>query len=73
MCAVELAEDSDFLLNVVDLIFGIFEVDDLDRNRLARSFVETFVDFTEGTFSDTILLDVVIFGISCLRWFHDGD
>lgn len=73
MCAVELAEDSDFLLNVVNFIFGVLEIDDFDSNWLSGSFVEALVDFTEGTLSNSILLDVVVFGISTLRWLdHDG-
>lgn len=65
--AVELTQDGDLLLNIVDLILGIFQIDDLDGYGLSRPLVEAFVNFTERALSDTVLLDIVVFGI-CSLW-----
>jgi len=42
-------------LNVLDFIFGLLQVDDLDCNNLLSSIVDSFEDFTEGTFSNSLL------------------
>ena len=46
MLAVKLAEDANLLLNVVNLIFCILEVDDLDGNCCSCWLVDAAVDLT---------------------------
>jgi hypothetical protein len=38
--AVELREDLDLLLDVVDLVLGVLEVDDLDGDEAARALID---------------------------------
>jgi hypothetical protein len=46
---IEFGQDGDLLNDVFDLVFGIFDVDDLDRDRLARTLIDTSIrDNREG-------------------------
>lgn len=45
--AVTLAEDSDLLLDVLNLVLGLLQVDDLDGHHLFSAVIDAFVDFTE--------------------------
>jgi len=49
---VELGEDGDLLDDVVDFVFGVFDIDYLNRYRLARPFVDAFVDFAKAATAD---------------------
>jgi hypothetical protein len=44
---IELGEDVDLLYDIVDLIFGILDIDYLDSYRLARSLIDALVDLAE--------------------------
>jgi hypothetical protein len=37
---VEFGQDGDFLDNIFDFVFGIFDVDDFDSNRVAGTFID---------------------------------
>lgn len=45
--AVTLTEDCDLLLNVLDLILGLLQVDDLDGNNALCTIVDTFEHLSE--------------------------
>jgi hypothetical protein len=53
---IALTEDLDLLLDILDLIFGLFQVDDLDGDHLLGPVVDPFVDFAERALPDTLLL-----------------
>lgn len=40
---VELGQDCNFLDNVLDFIFGIFNIDDFDSNSLPRAIIDTII------------------------------
>ena len=44
------------MLDILDLILGLLEVDDLDGNDLLGPIVEAFVDLSEGSLPDSLLL-----------------
>lgn len=58
MTAIQLTEDRDFLLDIINLVLGIFQIDDLDRDRRPCSFVKALVHLSvemkvaEGTRSN---------------------
>lgn len=45
--AITLAEDCDLLLNVLDLIFSLLQVNDLDGNNALCTIVDTFEHLSE--------------------------
>ena len=44
------------MLDILDLILGLLEVDDLDGDDLLGPIVEAFVDLSEGSLPDPLLL-----------------
>ena len=44
------------MLDILDLILGLLEVDDLDGDDLLGPIVEAFVDLSEGSLPDSLLL-----------------
>ena len=65
--AVALRQDHNFLLYILDLIFGFFKIDDLYSDNLLRSVVDTFENLTKATFSDSLLFCKYQFGINLLQ------
>ncbi len=53
--AVTLAEHRDLLLNVLDLIFRLLQVDDLDGHHLFSAIVDALVDLTERPLPNALL------------------
>ena len=43
MGGVELRENSNLRDNIIDVVFGIFDIDDFDRNGFARTVIDTSV------------------------------
>jgi len=43
MGGVELRENSNLRDNIINVVFGIFDIDDFDRNGLARPVIDTSV------------------------------
>ena len=56
--AIHLAEDLNFELNILNFIFGCFEIDNLDGDRQGSSLLIAFVDFSKRSLSDPMLSDV---------------
>ena len=54
--AVALRQHHDLLLNVFDLILGLFQVNDFDGNDLLSPFVDSLKHLAKGSFPDPLLL-----------------
>lgn len=54
--AVALRQHHDLLLDILDLIFSFFEIDDLDGDDLLRAVVDAFEHLAERTLADLFLL-----------------
>ena len=53
---ITLTENLNLLLDVLDLILGLFQIDDLDGHDLLCSVVQALVDLAEGALADPLLL-----------------
>lgn len=69
--AVTLAEHRDLLLNVLNLIFRLLQVDDLDGHHLFGAIVDALVDLTKRPLPNAFLLCEILLrvkpGILCER------
>jgi len=54
--ALTLGEDLDLLLNVLDFVFGLFQVDDLDSDNAVIVQVDSLENLAEGAAPDLLLL-----------------
>lgn len=61
--AVTLAEDSDLLLDVFNLILGLLQVNDLDGHHFLGAVVDAFVDLAEGALANAFQLSEVLLWI----------
>lgn len=48
MLAIQLTQDGNLLLNIINLIFCIFKIDNLDSHWFASDFREAFVDLAKS-------------------------
>jgi len=55
------------LLDVLNLILGLFQVDDLDGHHLLRPVVQALVDLAERALADPLLLREHQFGVDPLQ------
>lgn len=65
--AVTLGQDHNLLLDVLDLILGFFEVNDLDGDDLLGSIVDAFEDLAEAAFADSLLFREYQLGVHLLQ------
>lgn len=65
--AVALRQYHDLLLDVLDLIFGLLEIDDFDGHDLLGSVVHALEHFPERPLADLLLLCEDELGIDLLR------
>ena len=64
---VALREHHDLLLNVLDLILGLLEVDDLDGDHVLGPVVDALVDLAERAFADPLLFREHELGVDALQ------
>ena len=64
---VALGQDHNFLLDVLDLIFSLLEINDLDGHDPLTAVIETLVDLTERTLANALLLREDQFRVHFLR------
>ncbi len=58
--AVTLAQHCDLLLDVFDLVLRFLQIYDFNRHHLLCAVVDAFVDLSEGTLPDPLLLGEVL-------------
>lgn len=69
---VALRQHHYLLLNVLDLIFRLFEIDDLDGHNLLGPVVDTLEDLAEATLPNSLLFRKYQLGIHLLQQKSDG-
>lgn len=70
--AVALRQHHNLLLYVLNLIFRLFEIDDLNGHDLLSPVVDAFEDFAEATLSDSLLFCKYQLGIHLLQQKFDS-
>lgn len=59
-----MAEHGDLLLNVLDLVLGLLQVNDLDGHHILCAVVDALEDLAEGALADALQLGEELLGIS---------
>lgn len=65
---VALRENHDLLLNVLDLVLGLLQVDDLDGDHLLAAIVDALEHLAERAFAYSLLLGEDLLRIGFLAW-----
>lgn len=65
--AVTLRQHHNLLLYILDLIFRLFKIDDLNGNNLLSPVVDTFENLAEATFPDSFLFCKYQLGVNLLQ------